>query len=175
MAFSPEQQREHIRELQKYLHGISYYNEQIPRIIPDGIYGKETTNAVRGFQTAYGLTASGETNRATWDKIVSVYRSLIDTLARVLEVFPRGRSQMIGPGDTGLPVLVIQAILRALSDQYHNLPLIEVTGLYGPDTAGAVRRFQELTALPVTGTVDLYTWNLLAAAGSELAGNPYLR
>ncbi len=170
MAYTQEQQTEHIRELQRYLHGISYHDAQIPRILPDGIYGQETADAVRAFQNAHGLTGTGEANRATWDSIVSVYRSFFDVLARALEIFPRDRSQVIGVGDTGLPVLVIQSILRALSERYHNLPLIEVTGLYGPDTNAAVRQFQELTALPVTGVVDLYTWNLLAAAAAELNG-----
>ncbi len=168
MAYTKEQEKAHIRELQELLHGISYYDERIPRILPDGIYGAQTQEAVRVFQNANGLTETGETNHATWERIAAAYRRFVDTLARALEVFPRDRSQVIGVGDTGLPVLVIQAILRALSEEYQNLPLIEVTGLYGPDTMRAVREFQELTALPATGAVDLYTWNLLAAAGSQL-------
>ncbi len=170
MAYTDSQKTDHIRELQRYLHGISYYDAQIPRILPDGIYGPETTSAVRAFQNAYGLTGTGEANRATWERIAQVYRDFYEVLARALEVFPRDRSQVITIGDTGLPVLVIQSILRVLAERYHNLPLTEVTGLYGTETGDAVRAFQTLTALPVTGSVDLYTWNQLALLAGELTG-----
>ena len=39
IMFSDEQLRQHIRELQQFLFGISHYNVRIPVIIPDGIYG----------------------------------------------------------------------------------------------------------------------------------------
>ena len=50
MAYTDEQKLRHISELQRYLYSISHYNKKIPRILPDGIYGPETTQAVRTFQ-----------------------------------------------------------------------------------------------------------------------------
>lgn len=91
MIFSEMQKREHINELQRYLHDISYYDPNIPRIIPDGIYGTETSDAVRAFQRQYGLIDNGETNPATWMMIVEVYRNFVETLAQSLDI-SRGRS-----------------------------------------------------------------------------------
>lgn len=47
MAYTQKHLRNHVMELQKYLHGISYYNPQIPRIVPDGIYDRETETTVK--------------------------------------------------------------------------------------------------------------------------------
>lgn len=163
MGFSEMQKKEHINELQRYLHDISYYDPNIPRIIPDGIYGIETSDAVRAFQRQYGLNDSGETNPATWLMIVDVYRSFVETLALSLDVFPREIGRIISVGEDGLPVLVIQSILLTLSQEYTNIPPVEITGRYDARTAQAVKVFQEITGLPQTGTVDRVTWNMLAA------------
>ena len=50
MAYTDDQKTRHISELQRYLYSISHYNENIPRVMPDGIYGLETQEAVRAFQ-----------------------------------------------------------------------------------------------------------------------------
>ncbi len=163
MGFSETQKKEHINELQRYLHDISYYDPNIPRILPDGIYGAETADAVRAFQRQYGLSDSGETNPATWLAIVDVYRSFVETLAQSLDVFPRDVGRIISIGDTGLPVLVIQSILLTLEQEYPDLPDVAITGEYDLRTQAAVREFQKITGLPQTGDVNRVTWNMLAA------------
>lgn len=163
MAFSEFQKKEHINELQRYLHDLSYYDPNIPRIIPDGIYGTETSDAVRAFQRQYGLNDNGETNSATWLMIVDVYRRFVDTLAESLDIFPRDVGKIIETGDEGLAVLVIQSILLTLSQEFPNVPPVAITGDYDAQTAQAVRAFQEITGLPQTGTVDRVTWNMLAS------------
>lgn len=163
MGFSETQKREHIHELQRYLHDISYYDANIPRIIPDGIYGVETSDAVRAFQRQYGLNDSGQTNPATWEMVVDVYRRFVETLAQSLDVFPRDVGRIIGIGDTGLPVLVIQSILLTLSQEYPEIPEVSITGEYDLRTSQAVREFQKITGLPQTGNVNRVTWNMLAA------------
>ena len=56
MAYTDEQKRQHILELQAYLHGISHQS-QLPHLIPDGVYGENTANAVRLFQQQNQLPA----------------------------------------------------------------------------------------------------------------------
>lgn len=163
MGFSEAQKKEHIHELQRYLHDISYYDPNIPRIIPDGIYGSETSDAVRAFQRQYGLNDNGLTNQTTWETIVTVYRNFVDTLAQSLDIFPRDVGRIITLGDGGLPVLVIQSILLTLSQEFPNIPPVSITGDYNAETARAVRAFQEIAGLPPTGNVDRITWNMLAA------------
>jgi len=49
MAYTNEDRRNHIRELQRYLYSLSFYDETMPQVVPDGIYGRETALAVRAF------------------------------------------------------------------------------------------------------------------------------
>ena len=73
MAYTDEQKRQHILELQAYLHGISHQS-QLPHLIPDGVYGENTANAVRLFQQQNQLPPTGETDTATWNAIAQAYR-----------------------------------------------------------------------------------------------------
>jgi peptidoglycan hydrolase-like protein with peptidoglycan-binding domain len=60
-------------------------------------------------------------------------------------------------------ILNIQRYLRQLS--YHEpIPAPALDGIWGPQTAAAVRAFQELEGLSVTGVVDAVTWEALYAA-----------
>ena len=45
----------------------------IPRVTPDGIYGSGTANAVREFQSIFGLPQTGVVDFATWYKISHIY------------------------------------------------------------------------------------------------------
>lgn len=74
--------------IQEYLSYISTFVPSIPPVKPDGIFGPETTAAVKAFQTQYGLQANGIVNKETWDKIVEVYRDLRFGSTRAPGQFP---------------------------------------------------------------------------------------
>lgn len=168
MPYSPAQKKAHIQELQKYLNAISYYHPEIPCILPTGVYDLKTTEAVRAFQKLYRLTETGETNQATWEKIVSVYQQDLKNSPQPLEAFPVKKNSVLHMGEHNFTTAVIQAVLMELSQKYQNLPCIAVTGNYDADTVKAVQLFQNMCGLPVTGEVDCSTWNMLAQAGCDL-------
>ena len=65
----------------------------------------------------------------------------------------------IGIGDAGNPVLAIQRDLRRIRKNYPAIPDITTTlGIYDQETESAVKKFQEIFNLPVTGVVDKGTW-----------------
>lgn len=68
----------------------------------------------------------------------------------------------------GQPIHALQYMLRRLAERYAFLPPLAVDGLYGPETADAVRRFQRAFARPVTGTADTATWNAIRDLWQEL-------
>ncbi len=162
MAYTEEQKRDHIRELQQMLYALSYHDERIPQVIPDGIYGAETALAVRAFQQANGLRPTGETNRATWDAIVNAYLENVAQIARAIDAYPQS-AEHLSLGDEGLAVYIIQAMLNLLSITYGNFSSIPITGKYDEETHNAVREFQRRSGQPETGNVNPATWNLLAA------------
>lgn len=52
----------------------------------------------------------------------------------------------------------VQEYLRCLSRVYPAIPPLAVDGIYGSETAEAVRAFQQGSGLPVTGETDADTW-----------------
>ena len=62
-------------------------------------------------------------------------------------------------GDVSNEVKIIQTQLNRISQNYPAIPKIRLeNGLFGNDTEEAVRAFQQIFSLPVTGTVDKATW-----------------
>ena len=65
----------------------------------------------------------------------------------------------VGFGNAGNPVLAIQRDLRRISKNYPAIPYISSTvGIYDTETENAVKKFQEIFNLPITGIVDKATW-----------------
>ena len=65
----------------------------------------------------------------------------------------------ISLGGAGNPVLAIQRDLRRIRQNYPAIPNIYNTvGIYDQETVDAVKKFQEIFSLPITGIVDKATW-----------------
>ena len=64
------------------------------------------------------------------------------------------------PGSSfiGQPIRSLQTMLRVLAEDDPKHPSVVPDGIYGPETAAAVSRFQRLHGLPVTGVTDQTTW-----------------
>ena len=61
-------------------------------------------------------------------------------------------------GSSGAKVMQLQEQLNAIADVYTAIPHIIVDGIYGNNTREAVKEFQSIFGLPVTGVVDFRTW-----------------
>lgn len=61
-------------------------------------------------------------------------------------------------GSTGPAVRTIQEQLNAISNNYPAISKVKVDGVYGQSTADAVKTFQQIFNMPVTGVVDFATW-----------------
>lgn len=64
---------------------------------------------------------------------------------------------------TGQPIRSLQTMLRTIAHADSRLPMLVPDGIYGEDTARAVREFQALHALPVTGETDIRTWKRIVS------------
>ena len=65
----------------------------------------------------------------------------------------------VGLGSAGNPVLLIQRDLKRIRKNYPAIPNISTTlGIYDEETVSAVKKFQEIFSLPITGVVDKATW-----------------
>lgn len=64
---------EDVAKIQEQLNRISDNFPLIPKIAADGIFGERTQNAVKVFQSVFGLTQDGTVGSRTWYKIQEIY------------------------------------------------------------------------------------------------------
>lgn len=62
-----------VRQMQEQLNRIAQAYPALPTFSVDGIFGRNTANAVREFQSIFGLPATGIVDYPTWYKISEVY------------------------------------------------------------------------------------------------------
>ena len=62
-----------VRQMQEQLNVIAGAYPAIPKITADGIYGPATAEAVRVFQSVFGLPQTGTVDYRTWFKISEIY------------------------------------------------------------------------------------------------------
>lgn len=62
-----------VRQMQEELNVIAGAYPALPKIAADGIYGPATENAVREFQSVFGLPETGTVDYRTWYKISEIY------------------------------------------------------------------------------------------------------
>lgn len=85
----------------------------------------------------------------------SMYVNEADEIAGIPASWPRVD---LSVGSRGEKVRQMQAQLARISRAYPAIPTIAADGIYGPATQNAVREFQSVFGLPVTGVVDYSTW-----------------
>ena len=61
-------------------------------------------------------------------------------------------------GSSGIKVRQMQEQLNLIGEDYRAIPQLIADGIFGESTQAAVRKFQEIFDLPVTGIVDFPTW-----------------
>lgn len=153
-----------IYNAQIFLRAISQLNSNVSRVIPDGIYGAKTAEAVRSFQGEYGLAVTGEIDNETWDKIIEVYT---DKEAYMLppektQLFPAS-DYVIREGDKGDFLYAVQAVIYALAMRFENIDAPSaVSDLYDSGTASTVRQLQAVLGLPCDGELDVKCWGMIS-------------
>ena len=154
--YTSDQRQDHIRELQEYLRALSDIDERCPRIGVDGTFGTETEEAVRTFQELYGSAVTGTVQREDWDRITAAHKSSA-AFASPIAPFPSPKF-VLTPASREPLVTILQVMLNDVS----TVPTA-VSGIYDGPTIEAIRILQTAGELPVTGLVDIVTWNLLAS------------
>lgn len=165
-----------VRSLQTMLRVIAAHHKDLPSVIPDGIYGNQTTNAVSAFQRKFGIPVTGVTDQPTWEKIVSVYRPALTqvTPAQPLQIILEP-SQVIRSGEEHHSIYLVQAMLTALSRDYFSIPQPGLSGVLDSETSESLIAFQRLSGLESTGLLDKITWKHLVLQFQLSAVEPVYR
>ncbi len=170
-----------IERKQIQLNRISRNYPAIPKI-PNtgGSFGNATEEAVKAFQSIFGLKVDGIIGKATWYKISLIYNAVkrlseLDSEGLTAAELPQLYVREIGPGDRGDFVYLVQYYLAVIGAYYDTVPPINITGEFDDATAAAVRAFQQTYGLPQTGRIDFLTWrDLYRAYRGILENSPQL-
>lgn len=86
---------------------------------------------------------------------------IIDTapVAMITESYP---GVPLSQGARGSDVELMQRYLTRIRQNYPLIPAVTPDGVYGAETAAAVRVFQRIFSLPQTGVIDGATWNKIS-------------
>ena len=157
-------------ELQYLLALVAEFNNEIPSVSVDGIFGSGTKNALLEFQRVYGLEATGETNLETWDRLYREYIGILSSLpanyfASVTIPYP-GRVLVIGA--EGEDVRILQEYLDYIARTYTQIPRLEADGVFGTQTQSAVTIYKSIFGLDPTPVVSAQTWNSIASTYRDL-------
>ena len=80
--------REIIIEIQEALRTLSFFDPRMMPIAVDGIYSRQTAQAVTIFQTLNDLEPTGEVDTATWEELHDSVRDVRGEPPMMLDVFP---------------------------------------------------------------------------------------
>ncbi|PZO20226.1 MAG: hypothetical protein DCF25_07000 [Leptolyngbya foveolarum] len=150
--------------LQRFLSRQSLY----PFII-DGVYGSETADAVATYQRIRGFSATGVADESTLIDMDFDFAAQTQPLTPAASNVPSQATSLLAPSlslnDSGTDVIALQQRLRDFG-----IPLF-VDGVYGFETQQAVRTYQRVQNIEVTGNADSAT---LERMGFRTPNYPYI-
>lgn len=165
-------EKDAIRNLQRYLKQLSYTDESITSPPIDGIFDTVTENSLRAFQRRSALPESGVADRETWNRLYDEYlRSLEENaVPEQLSLFPRTPAgYSLSLGDEFYLVSIIQLLLNELRIIYDSFIPLVVSGIFDEATEANIIDFQKKNQLPATGRVDRATWDRIARSFGDYA------
>ena len=156
-----------VARVQFALNRVARNYPAIPRIpAVDGIFGPQTEQAVRAFQSVFNLAVDGIVGPGTWYEL----RRLFVAVTRLAELRSEGLRldvlewefpEILQEGDTGVRVEQLQFMLEVLAQFVDEIPHLAIDGIFGPGTRESVLSFQRWAGLEQTGQVGDVTWNRL--------------
>ena len=157
-----------IRLLQLLLAIVGTFNESLPVIAVDGIFGPDTKNAVIAFQNFAGLTPDGIVGAATWNALLDAYRQIRRTQPQAEEDLPFPPETALVLGSQSNDVALLQGYLNRVAQSYPDIPTVPQTGYFGEQTRAAVLAYQQLFGYPATGNVSPFLFYRIQLAASRL-------
>ena len=151
-----------IRSLQTMLRVLAEDDPRLPTVVPDGIYGPTTMQAVSAFQRQNGLPVTGIVDQSVWEAIVAAYEPAlirVDKAESIEIIMDAGEVYVLG--DANPYIYLLQSMLTQLSKDHASITAPNHNGILDESTAEALNAFQKLSSLPETGSLDKITWKHL--------------
>ena len=156
-----------VKNIELRLNRISQNYPNIPKIYPpDGIFTRETENAVKEFQSTFHLTQDGIVGPATWYAVQRIFYTVkrlneLNSEGLRLEDISTQFPSVLSFGQNNVGVRTLQYFLNLVGTYVDTVPPLPVTGYFGEQTRNAVLAFQRTYGLVQDGIVGVNTWNRL--------------
>lgn len=150
---------ENVSQIVDYLYASYLARPNIKQpILTQYCDGKRVT--CPNWMSQWGSKALGDDGLSSTDIIRYYYGSdMYVNTAEIISGIPASYPGYdLNIGASGDAVLQIQEQLNRIADNFPAIPKISVDGIYGQGTANAVREFQRIFDMPVSGIVDYPTW-----------------
>lgn len=164
MTYTAEQKRTHVYEVQNALYEVRRSGQPLPELIPDGIYGEETTETVRRYQTLRRLPPTGTVDQTTWKTLMDEYYQILSMRGQPMRIVPYLAGPLaLGHGTVTPGVGMAQIMLWALSAHYENIKPVPITMTLDDATFEQLHTVQRISNLPERNVLDNATWDALTA------------
>ena len=151
--------------IQTILNRIGQNYPAIPRISPvDGLFGQQTEDAVRRFQSIFNLDVDGIVGKGTWYELIRLYvgvnrLSELESEGQTFYGFSWQPPGTLQSGSSGQSVRQLQYMLQVLGEYAPSSPFVAQDGIFGEATRNAVIAYQRFEGLTPDGIVGPATWN----------------
>ena len=150
-------------EAQSYLRNIGRLDSDISRVVPDGIFATETTDAVKSFQKKNGLDETGIIDFELWELLKTKNSEAVFTASEPIQIVGITNADLpLVKGTDNSLVYTLHLMLNNLSGRYDNFTPLPLQSLFDESTEREVRRWQRVISHTESGEVDKVTWNNLA-------------
>lgn len=152
-----------VRSLQTMLRVLAERDGSLPTVIPDGIYGPTTMQAVAAFQRNAQIPSTGTVDEITWNLIADAYDTTIVDVeqSESIEIL-LDPGQVFRLGDSSPYIYLLQSILLQLSNDHISISPPPHTGVLDAETVASLKQFQQLADLEQNGQLDKLTWKYLS-------------
>ncbi|MGW6302114.1 peptidoglycan-binding protein [Peribacillus butanolivorans] len=156
-----------VEAMQRYLNRIRANYPLIPQISnPNGVFGSDTTEAVKTFQSIFGLPKDGVIGKDTWYKISYLYVAVkklgeLGSEGEWIDIGETPPTLILKEGSKGAPVAQLQFILNTISKFYPTVPSVIRDATFRATTKNAVMEFQKTFNMTPDGVVGPSTWDML--------------
>ena len=149
----------------------SYYSalSSLKNLPATGYFGEKTENAVKEFQKVFGFPQTGIVDLPLWNKINEAYIGIVESVPfDLVNLIPLFQGDILTEGMRGNAIKRLQEYLSFISQTYPDIPPVEPTGYFGPQTKASVIAFQNHFGIPPRGVVASITWDKVASVYSDL-------
>lgn len=157
-----DEHKSNVARIQSALRTLYKNGENVRELFVDGIFGDETTEAVKDFQQNEGLEPTGEVDYETWSLLMKKAEYYRQEPAAIKPFVSNSKSMAL-PGERKPAVYFAQAMMLLAYSEYSDFDGVEINGINDGGTLEAIKRIQEKDSISRSdGAIDLETWNAIA-------------